>query len=114
MNEEVLFTSAALLDFLSQIEELSDKDISVDDTNGSTMQITIGDSVYSINLANAEQIEVEPEVVDEVSEVIDDTLDSMGIEVDNPTDDIEGGIITETLKTLAVGGLVRLAGKMLK
>lgn len=111
MNEEVLFTSAALLDFLSQVDELQDKNIAVNDTNGSTMQITIGDSTYDINLANAEPIEVEPEVVDEVSEVIDETLDSMDIDT---MEDIEGGIIKEALKSMALGGLIRLTGKLLK
>ena len=46
-NNEILLTPAALLDFLRQVDELADKDISVDDT-GSALNITIGDSSYSI------------------------------------------------------------------
>ena len=49
MDNETLFTPAALLDFLRQVDELADKDISVDDT-GLALNITIGDSSYSIDL----------------------------------------------------------------
>lgn len=116
MNDEILLTPAALLDFLRQIDELSDKDISLDET-GSTITITIGGSVYGIDLNRAEEIEVPDEVVDEVSDVADEAyaeLGEEGVEIDNPDEEpIEGGILKEVLKTLAVGGLVRLTGKLL-
>lgn len=115
-NNEILLTPAALLDFLRQIDELSDKDISLDET-GSTITVTIGDSVYGIDLNRAEEIEVPDEVVDEVSGVADEAyaeLGEEGVEIDNPDEEpIEGGLLKEVLKTLAVGGLVRLTGKLL-
>lgn len=115
-NNEILLTSAALLDFLRQVDELSDKDISVDET-GSTLSITIGESTYGIDLNQAETVEVPDEVVDEVADVADEAyaeLSEAGVDVTDIDEDVvEGGLISEALKTLAVGGLVRLAGKLM-
>ena len=115
-NNEILFTPAGLLDFLRQIDELSDKDISVDET-GSTLTVTIGESSYGIELDQAQTVEAPDDVVDEVAEVADEAyaeLGADGVEVDNVEEEpVEGGIISEALKTLAVGGLVRLTSKLL-
>ena len=57
------------------------------------------------------------EVVEEVSGVADEAyaeLGEDGVEIDNPDEEVvEGGIISEALKTLAIGGLVRLTGKIM-
>lgn len=115
-NNEILLTPAALLDFLRQVDELADKDISVDDT-GSALNITIGDSSYSIDFNQAEEVEVPTEVVDEVAEINENTYEEIDdVEYTAVSDEeevVEGGIIKEVLKTLAVGGMVRLAGKVL-
>lgn len=115
-NNEILLTPAALLDFLRQVDELSDKDISVDET-GSSLTVTIGESSYGIDLNQAEAVEVPEDVVEEVSAVADEAyaeLGESGVELTEIEDDVvEGGIITEALKTLAIGGLVRLTGKLL-
>ena len=123
-NQETLFTAAALLDFLRQIDELSDKDIDVFD-NESFALITIGDNQYRIDYNTAEEVEVPEEAVDEVTDIIEDTYDELGAsdvdyeEVADIVEDeegnlnvVEGGIIKEALKTLAIGGLVRLTGKL--
>ena len=115
-NNEILLTPAALLDFLRQVDELADKDISVDET-GSTLTVTIGESTYGIDLNQAETVEVPDEVVDEVADVADEAyadLGEAGVDVTDIDEDVvEGGLISEALKTLAVGGLVRLAGKIM-
>lgn len=127
-NQETLFTAAAVLDFLSQIEELKDKDILVEDTQ-TGLAIVIGDNNYNISYDTAEEVEVPQEVVDEISDITDETYASVSeendigiwVESDEPIDDelidadtevVEGGIIKEALKTLAIGGLVRLTGKL--
>ncbi len=115
MDNEILFTPAALLDFLSQIDELSDKDIALDDT-GASLTIKIGDSTYSINNSDAEDIEVAPEVINEVSDINESTLEEIeDIEFTEVGDEevVEGGLVKEFFKTLAVGGMVRLTTKML-
>lgn len=115
-NNEILLTPAALLDFLRQVDELAEKDISVDET-GSTLSVTIGESTYGIDLNQAETVEVPDEVVDEVADVADEAyaeLGEAGVDVTDVDEDVvEGGLISEALKTLAVGGLVRLAGKIM-
>lgn len=115
-NNEILFTTAGLLDFLRQIDELSDKDISIDET-GSTITVTIGDSSYGIDTNSASDVEVPDEVVEEVSDVADEAyaeLGEDGVEFDESDEEVvEGGILSEALKTLAIGGLVRLTGKLL-
>lgn len=115
-TNEILLTPAALLDFLRQVEELSDKDITIDET-GNSLTVTIGNSTYDIDLAHAEDIEVPDEVVEEVAEVADEAyagLGEEGVEIDTSDEEIvEGGILSEALKTLAIGGLVRLTGKVL-
>lgn len=114
-NNEILFTTASLLDFLQQIEELSDKDIIVNE-DGTTITITIGESTYSINKSDAEDVEVEPEVVDEVAEINENTYEELDdVEYSEIGEDevVEGGIIKEALKTLLVGGMVRLTSKLL-
>jgi hypothetical protein len=116
MDNEILLTPAALLDFLRQVDELADKDIAVDDA-GSTLNITIGDSVYSIEKNTADEVEVPDEVVNEVAEINETTYEAIDDidynEIDSDEEVVEGGLIKETLKTLAVGGLVRLAGKIM-
>lgn len=115
MDNEILFTTASLLDFLQQIDELSDKDIIVDENDGA-ITITIGESTYSINKGDAEEVEVEPEVVDEVAEINETTYEELDAVEYTEIDDeevVEGGIISEALKTLAVGGMVRLTSKLL-
>lgn len=113
-NNEILLTPAALLDFLRQVDELADKDIILDE-NDSAITVTIGDSTYSIAKNDAETVEVPDEVVDEVAEINENTYEEIDdveyTEIDDEV--VEGGIISEALKTLAVGGLVRLAGKIM-
>jgi hypothetical protein len=113
-NNELLLTPAALLDFLRQVDELADKDIILDE-NDSAITVTIGESTYSIAKGDAEEVEVPDEVVDEVAEINETTyeeIDDIEYSEISEEEPVEGGIISETLKTLAVGGLVRLAGKI--
>ena len=114
-NNEILLTPAALLDFLRQVDELADKDIILDE-DGSAITVTIGNSTYTINKSEAEEVEVPDDVVDEVAEINENTYSEIDdIEYDETGDGevVEGGLIKEALKTLAVGGLVRLAGKIM-
>jgi len=114
-NNEILFTPAALLDFLRQVDELADKDIAVSDT-ADGVTITIGSSTYSIDSADASDIEVPDEVVEEVGEINENTYEELDdVEYTELDEDetVEGGLIKEALKTLAVGGLVRLTAKLL-
>ena len=118
MNNGILFTPAALLDFLSQIDEIAEYGVSVEEVNGD-IRVKIGDSTYTVNADDAQDIEAPADVVDEVAEINEGAYDEIAnteyeqypdIPDDSP---IEAGIISEVVKTLAVGGMVRLTAKML-
>ena len=112
--EELLFTSASILDLLSSIEELADLDIHLEETS-SGINITIGDSTYEINAKDAEEVEVPSEAVEEIADIADgayEDLESQGASIDS--EPIEGGPIKNILKTLLLGGMVKMTAKMLK
>jgi hypothetical protein len=106
--EEVIFTSAGLLDLLSQIDELKDYDMHLDDNNGA-ITLTIGDSTYAISKPT-DEVEIPEEALEEISDIASDTVDSF----DEEPEAVESGIVKEALKTLLVGGAVRLVAKILK
>jgi hypothetical protein len=109
-----LFTPASLVDFLSQIDELSEKSISLNSDNG-YIEVSIGEATYRIRPQDEVNVPVSVDDIDEVNEAADDTYDEL---VDNGyienSDEIESGLIKELIKTLAIGGMVRLAAKKLK
>lgn len=105
--EEVVFTSAGLVDLLAQIDELSDKNINMSDNNGA-ITLTIGDSSYSIKKPT-DVVEISEQALSEITEIADDAIN----DIDNSSP-IESGIVKEALKTLLVGGAVRLVAKILK
>lgn len=107
---EVLYTSAAVVDLISQINELQGKTIDINETDSQAI-ITIDDTEYTIPYNNAAEIEVDDFIVDEVADITDSAYEDMDESV---PDDITSGILKELAKTLFVGGLVRLTGKLLK
>lgn len=101
MDETLILTPSALFSFLSQIDELMGKEITVED-NGQDIEVNIGESKYVLQ-PGVELSDVDSEVVDTIDEINSDGyVDS---ELEQP---VEGGIIKELIKTLAIGGLVRL------
>lgn len=113
-NSTLLLTPASLIDFLSQIDELSEKSISLNSDNG-YIEVSIGEATYRIRPQDEVNVPVSVDDIDEVNEAADDTYDEL---VDNGyvenSDEIESGLIKELIKTLAIGGMVRLAAKKLK
>ena len=111
--DQLVFTSASILDLLSNIDELKDKNINLTETE-SGISITIGESTYEINTANATEVEVDEEVVEEIDEVTSEAyseLSNNGVDVQ---DEVEGGPIKELIKTLMLGGMVKMTANMLK
>lgn len=113
-NSTLLLTPASLVDFLSQIDELSEKSISLNSNNG-YIEVSIGEATYRIRPQDEVNVPVSVDDIDEVNNAADDTYDEL---VDNGyienSDEIESGLIKELIKTLAIGGMVRLAAKKLK
>ena len=106
-SETKVLTVSGLVSFLSEIEELQGKDISVADED-STLTISIGDSTYRIESLESSEVEVDSAVVDTVDFIDEEGWDEIADVVEEAEEPVEGGIIKEVLKTLAIGGLVRL------
>lgn len=113
-ESKVVLTSSALLEFLLNVEELSGKDIGVDETE-SQIVVKIGDSAYEINTSDAIEVAVEDEVVETVDEVDDQAYQNL-LDSDQVEDGeaIESGILKEIGKSLLLGGMIRLSSKLLK
>lgn len=111
--DELLFTSASILDLLSSIDELKDKNINLTET-ASGISITIGESTYEIDTANAVEVEVDEEVVEEIDEVTSEAYSELSDNGVDVQDEVEGGPIKELIKTLMLGGMVKMTANMLK
>lgn len=112
--DELVFTTASLLDLLSQIDELKDLNVGLTETIDGKIQLQVGDSIYIIG-DSAESIQVDEQVIEDVSSLNEDTYSDLAVsgqfEDDQP---IESGIIAELAKTLFIGGVARLTAKYLK
>jgi hypothetical protein len=103
--EETVFTSGAILEILSQIEELSDYDISLDDTDGN-ITLSVGDSTYNISKPR-EEMEVPNDVVVQLADIAENAVSEY------ESQSIESGILKTVAKTIMLGGAVRLISKLL-
>lgn len=114
--DELLLTSSSLIDILSQLAELADKDISVyEDSSG--IHLEIDDNRYLISDRTAYEIEVPQAVVRDVQEVVEtaqEDLEYSGMTNEVISEDVCCGILGQVVKTLLVGGLVRLTNKLLR
>ena len=113
--DELLFTSASVLDLLSNIEELKDKNLDIQETS-SGVTITVGDNAYEIKSSQATEVEVEESVIEEIDNITSEAYEELavqGVDVDE-MEEVEGGPIKALLKTLFLGGMVKMTAKMLR
>ncbi len=114
--DKLLFSAASILSLLAQVEEFKDFNIGITETLDGKIQLQVDDSVYELipDESTAVDAPVEDEVIEDVETAQEEAyqdLASEGIEIDTP---IESGLIKEALKTIALGGMVRLGAKWLK
>lgn len=115
--EQLVFTPSAILDLLTQIDELKNVDIGVVETADGQIKLRIGESTYHLDTSTALDIEVEDEIVETVEAVNEDTymnLDDSGEVEIQDADVIESGILKEAIKSLLLGGMIRLSAKLIK
>lgn len=105
--EQTLFSAASLLTILASIEEIDAEQIDIE-TDESGITVSIDDHEYRFDYDNSSTAEVEVSDADlqEAEEVIE--------QESNAPDEVTAGILSGALKTFLVGGLVRLAAKVLK
>lgn len=115
--DEILFTPAGVIDLLSQMDELAGQEISITDSGSGSIQIQVGESSYQILKEDTVEVQVDSAVIEEVNhvneEAYQDLEDSGEVEI-SEQESVESGIVKEFLKTLLVGGVVRLAAKAIK
>lgn len=111
----IIFTPASLLEILNQIDELKDYSISVTETLDGNIQIEIGDSRYQIDTDNIEEVEVPEDVVDTVEDINEETYEELvdSEEFESTEEVVEGGFLKEAIKSLLLGGAVKLIKKLL-
>lgn len=112
--DELVFTPVAVLDFLSQITELQDYDITLTESNNGLLQITIGSSVYTIDTSHADSVFINSDALSDVKTANHFDEPYIDNNTEYPMDSVQSGMIREIAKTLFVGGLVRLTNKILK
>ena len=116
--DDLLFTPAALLSVLLKIEELKDHDIRIYQTLDGDVQLQIDDSVYSLEPENETVIDVEEsdlEAVEDANMEAYSDLKEEGedVSVEISEEPIQSGIIKEALKSMLLGGMIRLSKKIL-
>lgn len=115
--DKLVFTPSAVLALLSEIEELAGYDIAFEESSDS-IDISIDDKHYILEAENAEEIDIDENSLDAISDAndsgYDELKDNQNIVYEEDPEPVEGGIIKELVKTLAVGGLVRLTSDAIK
>ena len=108
----ILFTPAAILDLLANIEELKDLSIGVSNTLDGNVQIEIGDSTYIIQEPEDKEnnIKVDEDVVEQVDNINEEAYQDIADQYDNveQSEIIETGFFKTLGKVLMVGGLIKL------
>ena len=106
---DIILTPSALLGFLSEIEELKDKEITFNETEDS-LSVVIGDSEYILDASDAPEVEMDEESFEQVQDANEDGYEELGDSIEDVDDveDVEGGVLKELVKTLALGGLIRM------
>lgn len=110
--DTILFTPASLLSLLAQVDELQDLDLSMSESLDGNLQLQIGNSFYDLDISNSEVYDVEPEVVEDIEDLNAEVYQD--IDTGDTMQDVESGLLKEVAKTLLVGGVVRLASKLLR
>lgn len=111
---EVVFTPAAVLSLLTQIDELKEYNIQIHDNVDGKLQVVIGDSAYNINTTDVTDVIIDESAVAAVEDANEDGYDALAESDEIELLPVNGGVLKQIAKTLLVGGLVRLTSKLLK
>lgn len=113
--DNVVFTPASVLSLLTKIDELKDVNIGMTETMDGKLQLSVGESVYELEPEVDTSVQVDDSVVDKIEDVNQQTYEDLAeageVELQ---EEITGGVLKEIAKTLLLGGMVRLTGKMLR
>ena len=115
LEGELLFTSAAVLELLTQIDELQGYKIKLTDVPGHSIQLSIGDSTYAISSQQASDVLTNESVVSDVSQITEQAYQQLesNSDLELELEPVTSGILKQVMKTLLIGGLVRLTSRII-
>lgn len=113
--DNVVFTPASVLSLLTKIDELKDVNIGMTETMDGKLQLSVGESVYELEPEVDNTVQVDDSVVDKIENVNQQTYEDLAEDGEvELQEEVTGGVLKEIAKTLLLGGMVRLTGKMLR
>lgn len=113
--DNVVFTPASVLSLLTKIDELKDVNIGMTETMDGKLQLSVGESVYELEPEVDTSVQVDDSVVDKIEDVNQQTYEDLAEDGEVEfQEEVTGGVLKEIAKTLLLGGMVRLTGKMLR
>ena len=113
--DNVVFTPASVLSLLTKIDELKDVNIGMTETMDGKLQLSVGESVYELEPEVDTSVQVDDSVVDKIEDVNKQTYEDLAEDGEvELQEEVTGGVLKEIAKTLLLGGMVRLTGKMLR
>lgn len=113
--DDVVFTPASVLSLLTKIDELKDVNIGMTETMDGKLQLSVGESVYELEPEVDTSVQVDDSVVDKIEDVNQQTYEDLAEDGEvELQEEVTGGVLKEIAKTLLLGGMVRLTGKMLR
>ena len=113
--DNVVFTPASVLSLLTKIDELKDVNIGMTETMDGKLQLSVGESIYELEPEVDTNVQVDDSVVDKIEDVNQQTYEDLAEDGEvELQEEVTGGVLKEIAKTLLLGGMVRLTGKMLR
>lgn len=113
--DNIVFTPASVLSLLTKIDELKDVNIGMTETMDGKLQLSVGESVYELEPEVDTSVQVDDSVVDKIEDVNQQTYEDLAEDGEvELQEEVTGGVLKEIAKTLLLGGMVRLTGKMLR
>lgn len=113
--DNVVFTPASVLSLLTKIDELKNVNIGMTETMDGKLQLSVGESVYELEPEVDTSVQVDDSVVDKIEDVNQQTYEDLAEDGEvELQEEVTGGVLKEIAKTLLLGGMVRLTGKMLR
>lgn len=113
--DNVVFTPASVLSLLTKIDELKDVNIGMTETMDGKLQLSVGESVYELEPEVDTSVQVDDSVVDKIEDVNQQTYEDLAEDGEvELQEEVTGGVLKEIAKTLLLGGMVRLTGKILR
>ncbi|WP_301003139.1 hypothetical protein [uncultured Duncaniella sp.] len=110
----MLFTPAAVLDLLSQLPELADKQLELEEHGDGKLTLTVDGAQYTVTPEQPAEIEVPDEDVDYALATNDAAYESIeGIEQESQ-EPISSGLLKHAVKAMLLGGMIKLTSKFLK